>query len=104
MHDRKNESYVGFLETFNWKNNIKIKSLHKNYLNIEVQATNVNLNYDFPHGNNNTYERSKIQGKDFANECKDENFSLPHQLKGQNVLCDINIYNPLSPRSITTHN
>jgi hypothetical protein len=25
-------------------------------------------------------------------------------LKGQNVLCDINIYNPLSPRSITTHN
>jgi len=61
MHDRRNESYVGiikFLETSNWKNNIKIiKSLYKNYLNIEVQATNVILNYDFPHGMNNTYER-----------------------------------------------
>lgn len=54
VHNHINESYawkVKTLETTNMEYNIKIvKTLHKNYLNIEIESTNGNLNYVIQHG------------------------------------------------------
>jgi predicted glycosyltransferase involved in capsule biosynthesis len=67
MHDHTNEQHYGIikiLQVSNLENNIKaLKSLHKNYLNIEVQSTNNNLNHEFSNGINNTCEKSEIQKK-----------------------------------------
>jgi hypothetical protein len=58
MHDHTNEQHYGLikiLKAFNLEYSIKaLKYLHKNYLNIEVQSTNNNLNHDFSNGTNNT--------------------------------------------------
>jgi hypothetical protein len=59
MHDHTNEQHYGLikiLKAFNLEYSIKaLKYLHKNYLNIEVQSTNNNLNHDFSNGTNNTF-------------------------------------------------
>ncbi len=65
MHDHTNEQHYGIikiLKAFNLENNMKaLKYLHKNFLNIEVQSTNNNLNHDFSNGTNNTCEKLKNQ-------------------------------------------
>jgi len=56
VHNHINEPSawkVKTLETTNMEYNIKIlKTLHKSYLNIEVESTNGNLNYGINHGLN----------------------------------------------------
>jgi hypothetical protein len=67
MHDHTNEQHYGIikiLQASNLENSIKaLKSWYKNYLNIEVQSTNNNLNHEFSNGINNTCEKSEIQKK-----------------------------------------
>jgi hypothetical protein len=102
LHEHINEPYdkiVKFVESFNFKNNIKIlKSLRKNHSNVELRSINDNLNPSFI---NNTYEK-----KNFIYECKNENINLPNQCKGENVFLDmvIDIHNPLSSKLTNTHN
>jgi len=45
----------------------------------------------------------KIKEKILLMNVRTKNFSFPNQFKGQHVVHDISIYNPLSPRLITTH-
>jgi hypothetical protein len=67
VHNHINKPYawiVKILETTNMEYNIKIlKTLHKNYLNIEIESINGNLNYVIQHGFSSINQKKKKKSK-----------------------------------------